>query len=35
MLASQNKENWHGASWIAEVIATGTRDSKPFKATHR
>jgi predicted transposase YbfD/YdcC len=29
------KENWHGASWIAEVIATGTRDGKPFKATHR
>ena len=27
--------NWHGDSWIAEVIATGTRDSKPFKATHR
>ena len=29
------KENWQGASWIAEVIATGTRDGKPFKATHR
>ncbi|WP_296369067.1 ISAs1 family transposase [Vulcanococcus sp. Clear-D1] len=29
------KENWHGASWIAEVMATGTRDGKPFKATHR
>jgi predicted transposase YbfD/YdcC len=29
------KVNWHGTSWIAEVIATGTRDSKPFKATHR
>ena len=29
------KTNWHGTSWIAEVIATGTRDGKPFKATHR
>ena len=29
------KENWQGATWIAEVIATGTRDGKPFKATHR
>jgi predicted transposase YbfD/YdcC len=29
------KEKWHGASWIAEVIATGTRDGKRFKATHR
>jgi predicted transposase YbfD/YdcC len=29
------KANWHGTSWIAEVIATGTRDGKPFKATHR
>ena len=29
------KESWHGASWIAEVIATGTRDGKPFKVTHR
>ena len=29
------KANWHGTSWIAEVIATGIRDDKPFKATHR
>ena len=29
------KANWHGTSWIAEVIATGIRDGKPFKATHR
>ncbi len=29
------KATWHGASWIAEVIATGTRDGKPFKAKHR
>ena len=29
------KENWRGASWMAEVIASGTRDGKPFKATHR
>ncbi len=24
------KANWYGVSWIAEVIATGTRDGKPF-----
>jgi len=29
------KEHWHGASWIAKVIAIRTRDGKPFKATHR
>jgi len=29
------KANWQGTSWIAEVIATGIRDGKPFKATHR
>lgn len=29
------KTHWHGTSWIAEVIATGIRDGKPFKATHR
>ena len=29
------KANWKGTSWIAEVIATGTRDGKPFRATHR
>ncbi len=28
------KRSWHGTSWIVEVIATGTRDSKPFKASH-
>jgi predicted transposase YbfD/YdcC len=25
---------WCGTSWIVEVIATGTRDGKPFQATH-
>ncbi|WP_010316270.1 hypothetical protein [Synechococcus sp. CB0205] len=29
------KAKWQGTSWIAEVIATGIRDSKPLKATHR
>ncbi len=29
------KANWHGTSWIAEVMATRTRDGKPFKATHQ
>ena len=29
------KTNWHGTSSIAEVIATGNLDSKPFMATHR
>jgi len=29
------KANWQGTSWIAEVIVTGTRDGKPFTATHR
>ncbi|WP_254987602.1 transposase [Cyanobium sp. ATX 6E8] len=29
------KANWHGTSWIAEVIASGTRDGKQFKATNR
>ena len=28
------KENWHGTSWIVEVIATGMRDGKPFQASH-
>jgi predicted transposase YbfD/YdcC len=28
------KENWHGTSWIVEVIATGMRDGKPFQACH-
>ena len=27
--------NWHCTSWIAEVITTGIRDGKRFKATHR
>ena len=25
---------WVGTSWIVEVITEGTRDGKPFKATH-
>ena len=29
------KASLHGTSWIVEVIATGTRDGKPFEATHR
>ncbi len=29
------KADLHGASWIVEVMATGTREGKPFKATHR
>ena len=29
------KANWQGTSWIADVIATGIRDGKLFKATHR
>jgi hypothetical protein len=29
------KANWHGTSWITEVIAAGIRDGKRFKATHR
>ena len=28
------KEAWIGTSWIVEVMASGTRDSKPFHATH-
>ena len=27
-------ENWICTSWIVEVIATGSRDGKPFQATH-
>jgi predicted transposase YbfD/YdcC len=27
-------ETWIGTSWIVEVRATGTRDGKPFCATH-
>jgi hypothetical protein len=26
--------SWIGTSWIVEVTATGTRDGKPFQATH-
>ena len=29
------KANCQGTSWIAEVTATGIRDGKSFKATHR
>ncbi len=25
---------WSGTSWIVEVVAEGTRDGKPFRATH-
>lgn len=28
------KENWHGTSWIVEVAASGTREGRPFAATH-
>jgi hypothetical protein len=28
------KEAWIGSSWIVEVTASGTRDSKPFQASH-
>ena len=27
-------EAWSGTSWIVELAATGTRDGKPFCATH-
>ena len=27
-------EAWIGTSWIVEVMAGGTREGKPFKATH-
>ena len=27
-------EAWIGTSWIVEVTASGTRDGKPFQATH-
>ena len=29
------REVWIGTSWIVEVTALGTRDGKPFRATHR
>ena len=28
------REDWAGTSWIVELAATGTRDGKPFCATH-
>ena len=28
------REAWIGSSWIVEVTASGTRDGKPFQATH-
>jgi len=28
------QEAWSGTSWIVEVAADGTRDGKPFHATH-
>jgi hypothetical protein len=28
------REAWIGTSWIVEVVASGTRDGKPFQATH-
>jgi predicted transposase YbfD/YdcC len=27
-------EAWVGTSWIVEVMASGTRDGKPFRASH-
>ena len=28
------REAWSGTSWIVELTASGTRDGKPFCATH-
>ena len=28
------RESWVGTSWIVEMTATGTRDGRPFQATH-
>ncbi|WP_255004528.1 hypothetical protein [Cyanobium sp. HWJ4-Hawea] len=28
------KQAWSGTSWIVEMIATGTREGKPFQARH-
>ena len=28
------REAWIGTSWIVEMTADGTRDGKPFQATH-
>ena len=30
----QIREAWVGTSWIVEVAASGSRDSKPFQAQH-
>jgi len=29
-----NKTEWIGTCWIVEVVAEGTREGKPFHATH-
>lgn len=31
---NQIPEEWLGTKWIVEVITTGQRDGKPFKACH-
>ena len=28
------RETWIGTSWIVEVTATGSREGRPFQATH-
>jgi len=28
------REAWIGTSWVVDVTASGTRDGKPFRATH-
>ncbi len=28
------RETWSGTSWVVEVSTTGSRDGKPFQATH-
>ena len=28
------RDAWSGTSWIVEMTATGTRDGRPFQATH-
>ena len=28
------RAEWIGTSWIVEVVAEGTREGKPFLATH-
>jgi len=32
--AEHIREAWSGTSWIVEVTANGSRDGKPFRATH-